>query len=727
MKNSPYWKQRFEQLEAASNKDAIATFNVVQEQYIAAEKEIEKQISTWYKRFAKNNQITMAEARKLLTTGELAEFKWDVKEFIKYGEQNALNPQWMQELENASARFHISRLEALRIETQQTVERLFGGQTDEVDKLLKKNYLQNYYHTVYEVQKGFNIGWDIAAIDERTVERLISKPWSTDGKNFSDRIWSNKTGLINEIQTQLTRTFMLGKSPDDAIEAIAKKMKSSMNQAGRLVMTESAYFSSQSQKDAFNSLDVERFEIVATLDSHTSAICQELDGKVFDMKNFEPGITAPPFHPWCRTTTVPYFDDNFTERAARGEDGKTYYVDSKLNYKDWKKTFVDGGSKKSLKPNLSIVKDVEDAISSKKTELTTVDDDIKKLTDEKKKYNEPKFKDFEQQGEIVIREKSKVAKDKIKNIENKLADYSKDLEKYYNRPERGTEAYNEWKAWNETFDIDEANSQYYKLSDEKFKLQNDLKKYDEYFDWKSWQKTYNISDTESKLVSLAEQKKSLEEEIKQLQIELAKVKNADPKEIAGVVRGKEMTIDEANHGKPNPNFNKDGGYTINCQSCVVSYEARLRGYDVQTLPNTKGSKLAELSRKTNLAWIDPATGTHPAYIFDDTATTVKKFSNFLEKTVEKNKRYTLEFSWKGRSRSGHIISMSRDADGALTLYDPQIGRTYTGKQIDAYIGRMKFTTTVYGNKFVTPPKILRVDDKMFNLDMVNHILEGVTK
>lgn len=727
MKNSPYWKQRFEQLEAASNKDAVATFNVVQEQYISAEKEIEKQISTWYKRFAKNNQVSMAEARRLLTTGELAEFKWDVKEFIKYGHDNEINPIWMKELENASAKFHISRLEALKIETQQTVERLFGGQTDEVDKLLKKNYLQNYYHTVYEVQKGFNIGWDIAAIDDRTVERLISKPWATDAKNFSDRIWSNKSSLINEVQTQLTRTFMLGKSPDDAIDAIAKKMKSSKNQAGRLVMTESAYFSSQSQKDAFNSLDVERFEIVATLDSHTSAICQELDGHVFDMKNFEPGITAPPFHPWCRTTTVPYFEDNFTERAARGEDGKTYYVDSKMNYKDWKKTFVDGGSKKDLKPNLSTVKDVEDAISSKKTELTTVDDDIKKFTDEKKRYNEPKFKDFEQQGETVIQEKSKAAKDKIKDIEGKLSDYSKDLDKFYQRPERGSEAYDEWKAWKDNFDADETNTQYYKLSDEKFKLQDDLKKYDEYFDWKSWQKTYDISDTESKLVNLAEQKKAVEEEIKKLQVELAKVKNADPKEIAGVLHGKEMTIDEANHGKPNPNYTKGGGYTINCQSCVVSYEARLRGYDVQTLPNLKGSKLAELSRKTNLAWIDPTTGTHPAYIFDDTATTVKKFSDFLEKTVEQNKRYTIEFSWKGRSRSGHIISMNRGADGALTLYDPQIGRTYTGKQIDAYIGRMKFTTTVYGNKFVTPPKILRVDDKMFNLDMVNNILEGVTK
>ena len=46
---------------------------------------------------------------------------------------------------------------------------------------------------------------------------------------------------------------------------------------------------------------------------------------------------------------------------------------------------------------------MEDAISRKQRKLTTVDDDIQGSSlDEKKRYNEPKFKDFEQQGEIVI-------------------------------------------------------------------------------------------------------------------------------------------------------------------------------------------------------------------------------------------------------------------------------------------------------------------------------------
>ncbi len=352
MKNSDYWKKRFEQLEAAANNKGLATTADLEVQYMKAQRQIEGQINSWYQRFAVNNQVTMAEARKMLNAKELAELKWDVKEYIKYGHENELNQVWMKQLENASAKYHISRLEALKLQTQQTIEVLYGNQTDALDALVKNTYTDGYYHTVYEIQKGFNIGWDIASVDKNKLEKLISRPWAADGKNFSERIWSSKTSLINEVQAQLTQTCILGKAPDGAISAIAKKFNTSKNQAGRLVMTESAYFSSACQKDAFTDLDVEKYEIVATLDNLTSAICQDLDGHVFDMKDYEPGVTAPPFHVWCRTTTVPWFEDDFYggERAARGEDGKTYYVPDNMKYKDWKQSFVDGGSKEDLKP-----------------------------------------------------------------------------------------------------------------------------------------------------------------------------------------------------------------------------------------------------------------------------------------------------------------------------------------------------------------------------------------
>lgn len=349
MKNSDYWKLRFEQLEAAQNgmgQDALAE---IEKQYRQAQKTLEGQIAAWYQRFADNNGITMGEARQWLSSSALKEFKWDVQEYIQYGQDNALMGSWVKELENASAKFHISKLEALKIQTQQSLESLFSKQLGTVTGSLGDVFQSGYYHTAYELQKGFNIGWDITGIDQAQLEKILSKPWAADGKNFSERIWGNKDKLISEVHSQLTQNIMLGADPQKAIDAIAKKMNTSKSNAGRLVMTEEAYFSSAAQKDCFDELGVEEYEIVATLDSHTSDICRSLDGQHFPMKDFQAGVTAPPFHVNCRSTTVPYFDENFGqigERAARDEEtGKTYYVPDDMNYQDWKKTFVDGGDK----------------------------------------------------------------------------------------------------------------------------------------------------------------------------------------------------------------------------------------------------------------------------------------------------------------------------------------------------------------------------------------------
>lgn len=348
MKNSDYWKQRFEQLEVAQNQIGGSALGEIVQQYNEAQKQIEGQIARWYQRFADNNGITMAEARQWLSASDLKELKWDVQEYIKYGQDNALMGGWMKELENASAKYHISKLEALKIQTQQSLEVMFSKQLGTMTGAMQDVLESGYFHTIYELQNGFGIGWDIAGLDQKQIEKVLSKPWAADGYNFSDRIWNNKQKLISEVHSELTQNIMLGADPQKAIDSLAKKMKTSKNNAGRLVMTEEAYFSSAAQKDCFESLGVEQYEIVATLDSHTSDICRSLDGKHFPMKDYQPGVTAPPFHVYCRSTTVPYFDEQFDigERAARDEEtGKTYYIPDDMNYQEWKETFVDGGDK----------------------------------------------------------------------------------------------------------------------------------------------------------------------------------------------------------------------------------------------------------------------------------------------------------------------------------------------------------------------------------------------
>lgn len=346
MNNGEYWQKRFELLEQAAHQQGVQCYVDIEKQYRQAQKQLEGQIAAWYQRFASNNGVTLAEAKRMLNAKELAELKWDVNQYIQYGQENAINGTWVKQLENASARFHISRLEALKLQTQQSIEVMFGNQLDSIDSTMRNVYKSGYYHTAYEIQKGVGVGWDFSALDDKQISKVINKPWAIDGKNFSERIWGNRQKLVNELNNTLTQNIILGKDPQKAIDEIARKMNTSKTNAGRLVMTEEAFFSSAAQKDCFTELDVEQFEIVATLDSHTSDICRGMDGKHFKMSEWKVGETAPPFHVHCRSTTVPYFDDEFDEvgeRAARDEKtGKTYFVPGNMTYKEWDKAFVQG-------------------------------------------------------------------------------------------------------------------------------------------------------------------------------------------------------------------------------------------------------------------------------------------------------------------------------------------------------------------------------------------------
>lgn len=360
MPNSEYWKQRFTQLEAAQNAIGENTRADIERIYREAQRAIEGQITAWYERLMKNNDISMAEAKKWLRGKELREFHWDVGDYIKYAKENAMNKAWIKELENASAKFHISRLEGLNINLEHSLQKLFHKEESIMTDALSDVYKEGYYRTMYELQKGFSVGFDVAKIDDNYVHKVLSKPWAADGYNFSERIWQNKTQLINTVHQIISQNVLTGADPRKAIDAIAAKMKISKYNAGRLVMTEEAYFSSLATGDCYKELEVERYEILATLDNRTSDICQSMDGKVFDMKDYQAGVTAPPFHVFCRSTTVPAFDKDYDikgSRAARNEDGKTYYVDGDMRYGEWKEKFVEKSVDKSGESG--IIKNIE--------------------------------------------------------------------------------------------------------------------------------------------------------------------------------------------------------------------------------------------------------------------------------------------------------------------------------------------------------------------------------
>lgn len=346
-KNSEYWKKRMEALEDDQYQKSRAYYEDVKEQFDKAASRIQADIERWYFRLADNNEISYSKAKQLLKKGELEEFQWTVEEYIRKGEENAVNEQWIKELENASARYHINYLESIKLQLQQHAEVLFSEFEKGMTQFLKDTFSEQFYRTAFEISKGIGVGIHMAQIHTQAIDLLIKKPWAQDGKAFSDRIWENKEKLIRELHTELTQNVIRGESPRKAIGSLAKKMDVSKSQAGRLIMTESAAISSEARKECFDDLDVERYQFVGTLDGKTCEVCASMDGKIFQMSDYEVGVTANPIHPNCRCCTAPYYDDweEFgikPERIARDPlTGKTYKVPYNMDYQEWKNQFVE--------------------------------------------------------------------------------------------------------------------------------------------------------------------------------------------------------------------------------------------------------------------------------------------------------------------------------------------------------------------------------------------------
>lgn len=349
-----YWEKRMQEIEGRSHKIGMDYARYTERQFNVATSAIDKKISYWYQKMVDNNGVSLAAAKEMLRKDELEEFHWTVEEYIKKGESLEYDKRWENQLINASAKVHISRLEAMKLQMQQECEVLYGNLSDGMDKTMTEIYTQGYYHTAYELMKGTKLGTTVVYLDTRRIEKAVQTAWANDGKNFTARCWDNKNRLINELNTILTQNIIRGEAPGKAIDQLAKKMKVSRYNAGRLIMTESAFISSKCQSDCYKDLGVEKFEFVATLDGRTSEICRSMDGQVFKLSDYKIGLNAPPLHCFCRSCTVPYFEDDYGqigERAARGEDGKTTYVPGDMTYEEWEKKFIKIENKNTVENN----------------------------------------------------------------------------------------------------------------------------------------------------------------------------------------------------------------------------------------------------------------------------------------------------------------------------------------------------------------------------------------
>lgn len=345
MRSKEYWEGRFVELQRSQLKRADSFAHELEDLHQRMQKEIDDDITVWHKKVATANGISMADAKKLMSRKDRKEFQWTLEEYEQHAKADLLSGVTSANVMNASANWHLSYLDGMKLQLEHHVDKLYKNIDSKTRNHFKESLNENYLNTAFELQKGIGIGEKMEVpYDERKLENILRTPWASDGKNFSNRIWRDRTQLVNNLQKNLSESVIRGDSDTDMIQALSKDEKKAEFNTRRLVETESAFFDSESERQCCEDFGIEKYRFLAVLDMKTSDICQELDNKVFLEKDRQVGVNAPPMHPFCRSTTAPVIDEDFltSRRAKNPKTGEYDEIPPEMNYKQWKEKYVEG-------------------------------------------------------------------------------------------------------------------------------------------------------------------------------------------------------------------------------------------------------------------------------------------------------------------------------------------------------------------------------------------------
>lgn len=343
MDSETYWAERAKEREKYWFKKSQDTIEKeLARYYLASLGRIQDDIAALYGRFATDNGLTMAEARKLLTGGEYRQWRMNIEDYVAKIEATG-DKGLERELNVLAMRSRISRLDKLYGETLMELDNLGRKVSDRMRSFLTDAYKDNYYHRLYDIGKQGQLRNAVSKVDPKDVEDVLRTRWS--GKNYSERIWKNQRFFAKTLKEEMVNAVHRGEAVSKISKRLAKKMDVEQWKATRLVRTELNYVENCAAVASIKDAGMKHFRFIATLDKRTSQVCRDHDGHVYEVDDAHPGDNMPPLHPNCRSTIAGslYGPDHTKtgERIARNDKGKTYYVPADMKYEDWQVVYVD--------------------------------------------------------------------------------------------------------------------------------------------------------------------------------------------------------------------------------------------------------------------------------------------------------------------------------------------------------------------------------------------------
>lgn len=197
----------------------------------------------------------------------------------------------------------ISRYASLLGEIEEELNRMGMRQVYMMNNAMFNAYTMGYQDNLTGVYQSPFITANLTYLDKSKVEAALKRKWND--KHYSDRIWANKEALKEYVRSDVLSYVIGGTDRRTLITNLADKMNVTRNRATTLVRTESMAYYSNGTIEKYKNSGITSYKYLAALDSRTSEICAELNGKEFSVNAAQIGVNMPPMHPNCRSTIVP--------------------------------------------------------------------------------------------------------------------------------------------------------------------------------------------------------------------------------------------------------------------------------------------------------------------------------------------------------------------------------------------------------------------------------------
>ena len=301
MDSKEYWFKREQAHAQKLRKIVSGKTDEIMKEYRKALNDIEADINRNFLRYAKNGNMTMAEAMKLADKMDVERFADKAKQYVQ---KMDTSPQANADLKLYNLKMRVSRLQLLKMEINLEIDRLAGKLNNEAYKHLHKVALDEY-------RRQAGILGQALRFDDKKVKNLVDASYKLGNGfvTFSDNVWHNTERLKARLSNALNSAILQGKNPNQYISEFTKIFDAQPYQVGRLLITETARIQGDVQLDSYKQGEIEWYDI--SFESSACGICRRAasDGP-YRHDRAVVGYNMYPFHPNCLCSIMPAEEPN---------------------------------------------------------------------------------------------------------------------------------------------------------------------------------------------------------------------------------------------------------------------------------------------------------------------------------------------------------------------------------------------------------------------------------